>query len=103
MAPLTFQTYQVPLIESAWLNLDRYGVKPVTRSDFLSAISNIQSILIRATVREYTSSSSISDVELDVAVPQNTGQGVIDGLEQCRCPVGYRGTSCEVNCPHCFL
>lgn len=92
----SFQTYQVPLVESAWQNLDRYGVKPVTRSDFLSTLSNIESILIRATVKEFSSRSSISDVELDTAVAQNTGQGLAEGLEQCRCPIGYRGTSCEV-------
>lgn len=70
-------------------------MKPVTRADFLSALSNIESILVRATVKELTSSSSISDVELDTAVPQNTGQGMVSGLEQCRCPIGYHGTSCE--------
>lgn len=89
------QQFTVPLFETEWQNLDRYGIKPVTRADFLSVLTDIQSILVRATRREFTQSASISDVELDTAVPINTGQGVMEGLEQCRCPVGYRGTSCE--------
>lgn len=39
---------------------------------------------------------------LDTAVPQQTGQELVENIEVCRCPVGYRGTSCEV-CINKFL
>lgn len=41
--------------------------------------------------------SSISDISLDIAEDRNTGLGRAFEVEQCQCPVGYRGLSCEVN------
>lgn len=35
------------------------------------------------------------EVSLDIAVPSNTGQALALSVEQCRCPRGYRGLSCE--------
>lgn len=32
---------------------------------------------------------------LDIAVPQMTGGPLVQGAEECRCPVGYSGYSCE--------
>uniref|UniRef100_W4VRB4 Putative heparan sulfate proteoglycan 2 n=1 Tax=Corethrella appendiculata TaxID=1370023 RepID=W4VRB4_9DIPT len=88
-------TYSIPLLETHWLNLDRSGPRPASRTDFLTVLSNIDSILIRATVKQSTSQSSISDVVLDTAVKQYSSQGTIDNIEVCSCPAGYRGTSCE--------
>lgn len=39
---------------------------------------------------------SISDVKMDVAVPQPTGSQRAVEVEQCACPQGYRGPSCQV-------
>lgn len=75
--------------------MNRAGLRPVSRSDLLTVLSNIQRILLRATLNEMTYKSSISDVYLETAVPQNTGKELVQGLEQCRCPAGYAGTSCE--------
>ena len=33
---------------------------------------------------------------MDTAVPQPTGQGQVPELEECVCPQGYTGLSCEV-------
>ena len=32
---------------------------------------------------------------LDIAVPQMTGGPMVVGSEECRCPAGYAGLSCE--------
>ena len=40
---------------------------------------------------------SIREVSLDFAEDRETGQSRAFEVEQCRCPPGYRGLSCEVN------
>lgn len=37
----------------------------------------------------------LSDVTLDYAQERNTGQVVAVEVEQCSCPIGYKGLSCE--------
>lgn len=34
---------------------------------------------------------------MDVAVPEDTGQDTALEVEQCTCPTGYRGPSCQVS------
>lgn len=63
----------------------------------MTVLSNLDQILVRATVRDYTTRSSISDIALGTAVTAQTDQGPADEVELCRCPPGYRGTSCEVS------
>ena len=38
----------------------------------------------------------ISDVSMEIAENRNTGLGRALEVEECRCPRGYRGLSCEV-------
>lgn len=38
----------------------------------------------------------LRDVQMDTAVPQSTGQSLATEVEQCVCPPGYIGLSCEV-------
>lgn len=82
--------------ETEWQNIDRGGPKVASRAEFLSVLSNLESILVRASLKEGVSLVSLSDVWLDTAVPQNTGQELVRDIEMCRCPQGYTGTSCEV-------
>lgn len=39
---------------------------------------------------------SLADVSLDVAVPHATGRPPALEVEDCTCPAGYRGASCQV-------
>lgn len=41
--------------------------------------------------------NSISDIKMDVAVPQSTGNERAVEVEECACPQGYRGPSCQVH------
>lgn len=74
---------------------DNRGPRPASREDFLITLANIDSILIRATVAENTFESYLSDIILDTAVDTYTGQPRASNVELCRCPAGYRGSSCE--------
>jgi len=86
---------KVPMYEQGWFSL-RGGVRnPATREDFLKVLSNIETILVRATVARDMNEASIQKVALDIAVPQMTGGPPTSGAEECRCPAGYKGYSCE--------
>lgn len=83
--------------ETEWQFIDRNGPRIATRADLLTVLSNLEAILIRATLKEGISEASLSDVALDTAVQQHTGQTTVSDVEICRCPEGYTGTSCEVS------
>lgn len=84
------------LIESEWQTIDRTGPRVATKADLITVLSNLESFLIRATVKEGAYEAHLSDVVLDTAVSQTTGQEPVTNIEVCRCPEGYTGNSCEV-------
>lgn len=92
----TEQRTDAPIKESEWQSIDQGGPHIASRADLLTVLSNLESILVRANLREGTSLAHLSDVVLDTAVSQNTGQNVVNDIEACRCPEGYTGLSCEV-------
>lgn len=62
----------------------------------LRVLSKVESILIRASYASQTTLVFIGDVSLDTAVSQPLSSVRATHVENCRCPPGYRGTSCEV-------
>ena len=50
----------------------------------------------RAQYTAYPLDVSITGLQLDTASPSNTGMGQAFYVEQCLCPKGYTGISCEV-------
>lgn len=46
-------------------------------------------------------SHRISNIHMDVAVPHSTGLEQALEVEECTCPTGYRGPSCQVS-GHCL-
>lgn len=91
------------LKETEWQYTDHNGAHIASRSDLMTVLSNLEAVLIRATLKEGTSKAKLSDVALDTAVQQNTGQAIVSDVEICRCPEGYTGTSCEVRTRFQFL
>ncbi|PNF14537.1 hypothetical protein B7P43_G15031, partial [Cryptotermes secundus] len=90
-------TFSIPLVENVWRRLDQVaGQKVASRADLLTVLSDVEAILVRASLSSQTRSTYISDVSLDTAVPQYTEQGLVTEVENCHCPPGYRGTSCEL-------
>lgn len=45
--------------------------------------------------------SRITDIRMDIAVPEAVGSTPALEVEQCACPQGYRGPSCQVPLPLC--
>lgn len=62
----------------------------------MKVLSSIEAILIRAIHASQTNRTYLSDVSLDTAIESETGGVRSTSVEICRCPVGHRGTSCEV-------
>lgn len=88
------QITTIPLIERYWRHNEVQ--RTASRADMLNALSNIDAILIRASHSTHTIFTYLSDVALDSTVTWRNGQSVATSVEVCRCPPGYKGTSCEV-------
>lgn len=70
---------------------------PATREHLLMVLADLDDILIRASYSNEMLSSSISDIRMEVAVPNYSGLAQALEVEQCRCPPGYQGLSCQVS------
>lgn len=77
--------------------MNREGPAPATHANLNTVLSKLESILIRASLRQSVSATTISDVAMDTAVRMQTGQPAVNDIEVCSCPAGYHGTSCEVS------
>ncbi|PAV75919.1 hypothetical protein WR25_01227 [Diploscapter pachys] len=92
--------YKIRLHESEW-RARKSPELAVTRKQLMVALQNLQAIYVRGTYNHPArhDSISISEVSLDVAVPQNaTGvpATLAVGVEQCSgCPPEYSGLSCQ--------
>lgn len=88
------QTYTVPLVESEWRRLDTG--EAVSRDELMRVLTTLQTIEIRATHSYSMAYTSLSNVIMDTTVSFNNGQELARDVEQCSCPEGHTGTSCEV-------
>ncbi|XP_053431699.1 basement membrane-specific heparan sulfate proteoglycan core protein isoform X4 [Nycticebus coucang] len=85
-------TFTVPFWERAWQRPDG---QPATREHLLMALADINTLLIQASYTQRPAESRVSGISMDVAVPEDTGQDPALEVEQCTCPPGYRGPSCQ--------
>ncbi|XP_076597098.1 basement membrane-specific heparan sulfate proteoglycan core protein isoform X2 [Chaetodon auriga] len=90
--PRVPQTVTVTFRESAWRRADG---QPCTREHLLMALADVTVFMIRATYADNMAESSLSDIKMDIAVPQPTGNERALEVEECACPQGYRGPSCQ--------
>uniref|UniRef100_A0AAQ5ZDB4 Heparan sulfate proteoglycan 2 n=1 Tax=Amphiprion ocellaris TaxID=80972 RepID=A0AAQ5ZDB4_AMPOC len=90
--PRVQQTVTVTFRESEWRRADG---QPCTREHLLMALADITVFMIRATYADNIVESSISDIKMDIAVPHSTGNERALEVEECACPQGYRGPSCQ--------
>ncbi|XP_048206407.1 basement membrane-specific heparan sulfate proteoglycan core protein isoform X3 [Perognathus longimembris pacificus] len=84
--------FTVPFQEQAWQRPDG---QPATREHLLMALAGIDALLIQASYTQQPAESRVSDISMDVAVPEYTGQDLALEVEQCTCPPGYCGPSCQ--------
>lgn len=66
------------------------------REEIMMALAAVDNILIRLQYVEGRIDTLIENIEMDSAAMRNTGLGQAVYVEECRCPVGYSGLSCEV-------
>ncbi|XP_012342709.1 basement membrane-specific heparan sulfate proteoglycan core protein isoform X12 [Apis florea] len=90
--PNTPQTFTVPLLEQYWQRND--GTQ-ADREHLLMALADVRAIKIKATYTTHTDEAALSLVSLDTAEKYNTGKARAVEVEECTCPVGYKGLSCE--------
>lgn len=69
---------------------------PATREHLMMVLADLDDILVRASYSTEMRSSSIHDISMDIAVPNYSGLAQALEVEQCRCPPGYHGLSCQV-------
>lgn len=67
---------------------------PVTRELFLLALADVKTILIKASYSNANDVASIDSASIDTADEYGDGP-MAQHVEQCRCPPGYIGSSCE--------
>uniref|UniRef100_A0A663NDZ0 Heparan sulfate proteoglycan 2 n=1 Tax=Athene cunicularia TaxID=194338 RepID=A0A663NDZ0_ATHCN len=92
LTPRTPQTFEIIFREQYWQRPDG---QPATREHLLMALADLDEILIRATYSTSTAASSIADIVMETAVPTQPGLPLAAEVEECRCPPGYHGLSCQ--------
>lgn len=89
-------TVSIPLYENFWLQSNG---QRTTREQLMVVLSNLNSILIKATYSSDTMSASLLEATLDIAIERSSSSsGYFQdafSVESCRCPFGYQGLSCE--------
>uniref|UniRef100_A0A0R3RRX5 Basement membrane proteoglycan n=1 Tax=Elaeophora elaphi TaxID=1147741 RepID=A0A0R3RRX5_9BILA len=85
-------TVEVNLFEDHWQRMDG---QLATREHLIMALADLDSLLIKMSYVDQCLSSSLISVSLDYAEPHLTGGQIAYEVEQCQCPPGYIGTSCE--------
>lgn len=61
------------------------------------ALADLDELLVRATFSSMPRAASISSVSLEVAQPGPSEGPRAMEVEECRCPPGYVGLSCQVS------
>lgn len=92
------QSIRVQFWPQIWMKQGRRGEEvPASREDIAIVLADVQYFLIRAQyVDGEIIDTTVADVALDSAGTQNVGAGRAVFVENCECPVGYQGSSCEV-------
>ncbi|CEF60016.1 Laminin B type IV domain and EGF-like, laminin domain and Low-density lipoprotein (LDL) receptor class A repeat and Immunoglobulin subtype 2 domain and Immunoglobulin subtype domain and Immunoglobulin-like domain and Immunoglobulin I-set domain and Immunoglobulin-like fold domain and Laminin B, subgroup domain-containing protein [Strongyloides ratti] len=82
-------------VETYENNYEHETGQPASREDLMMVLADLDHVLIRATHAYGQDSTSLGDVNWDIAVDRDTQGEFALEVEQCRCPPGYIGTSCE--------
>lgn len=68
-----------------------------TREEIMMALASVDNILIKLQYTEGYIETVLNNIEMDSAAMRNFGLGSAVYVEECSCPTGYTGLSCEVS------
>lgn len=88
--PNITQSYRIPFTEEHWKRSDG---KQINRQYFMMVLADIKSIFIR-TIHGTTAVAVLSNISLDTASEHGSNERALE-VEQCACPQGHIGLSCE--------
>lgn len=72
-----------------------------TREDIMIVLQNVEEVLIKATYDAHLLETSIFNIQLESAIVSNVSDAQRSAyIEQCSCPDGYLGSSCEQCAPN---
>uniref|UniRef100_A0A8I6ASH2 Basement membrane-specific heparan sulfate proteoglycan core protein n=1 Tax=Rattus norvegicus TaxID=10116 RepID=A0A8I6ASH2_RAT len=83
---------QVQLSEEHWVH---ESGRPVQRAEMLQALASLEAVLLQTVYNTKMTSVGLSDIVMDTTVTYTTIHGRAHSVEECRCPIGYSGLSCE--------
>ncbi|XP_049267535.1 basement membrane-specific heparan sulfate proteoglycan core protein-like isoform X2 [Rhipicephalus sanguineus] len=99
--PLRDNAIEVQFAEGEWHKDARHSAigspDTATREDIMLVLQNVEGIFIRARFDSELAESSIHGLEMDSASYSSPKNPPAASVEQCSCPTGYTGNSCE-NC-----
>ncbi|XP_029655372.1 laminin subunit alpha [Octopus sinensis] len=89
--------YTVDLRESHFYHEGTHG--PVQRSQLMMVLVNLEALYIKASKSSSSTRVKLTNVQLDVATSEISGDRPAYTVEQCHCPASYEGSSCEKCAP----
>ncbi|XP_071118715.1 laminin subunit alpha-2-like [Haliotis cracherodii] len=93
----------VRLHESYWKKLvlrgNSFQEEPVSKQEFMLILQGLTKIMIRASYHTAQDTIYLKDVTLDTVSPISQTNISLPSVEQCVCPMGYAGLSCESCAP----
>ncbi|XP_040922183.1 laminin subunit alpha-1 [Toxotes jaculatrix] len=93
--------HDIRMTEHKWKYFNSVSEKAVSHADFMSVLSNIQYIIIKASYGSRLQQSRISNITMETAAEAELDEvsevtrGVARLIESCVCPSGYSGLSCQ--------
>ncbi|XP_069368064.1 laminin subunit alpha-1 isoform X2 [Paralichthys olivaceus] len=93
--------HDIRMTEHKWKYFNSVSEKAVSHTDFMSVLSNVQYVIIKASYGTRLQQSRISNITMATAreVESEEGSEVTGGvarlIESCICPPGYTGLSCQ--------
>uniref|UniRef100_A0A8D0CXN5 Laminin subunit alpha-1 n=1 Tax=Sander lucioperca TaxID=283035 RepID=A0A8D0CXN5_SANLU len=89
--------HDIRMTEHKWKYFNSVSEKPVSHADFMSVLSDVEYIIIKASYGTLLQQSRISNITMETAVEAGLDEdgGVARLIESCICPPGYTGLSCQ--------